>query len=81
MKQACKKPKVLRIHKKKNISRDGLGTTHGRVHVGVQDINKLQTRKMKGLRNPPTKRKTATVQEGLQVEAGPKKVKRQTSET
>lgn len=29
---------------------DGLGTTHGRIHVGKQEINKIQTRKMKGLK-------------------------------
>jgi len=50
MKEACRKPKELKVTKKKNISTDGLGTTHGRVHLGKQDINKLQTRKMKGLR-------------------------------
>ncbi|XP_044756446.1 ribosome production factor 2 homolog [Coccinella septempunctata] len=50
MKEACKKPKELKAKPKKNISTDGLGTTHGRIHVGKQEINKLQTRKMKGLK-------------------------------
>lgn len=58
MKQACRKPKQLKIRKTKNISRDGLGTTHGRIHVGQQDLNKLQTRKMKGLRKTSVKRKS-----------------------
>ncbi|GLV31443.1 Novel nucleolar protein 3 [Carabus blaptoides fortunei] len=58
MKQACRKPKQLKIRKTKNISRDGLGTTHGRIHVGKQDLNKLQTRKMKGLRKTSAKRKS-----------------------
>ncbi|TNN85438.1 Ribosome production factor 2 [Liparis tanakae] len=38
------------IRKKKNISRDAFGTKFGRVHMQKQDLSKLQTRKMKGLR-------------------------------
>lgn len=53
MKHACRKPKELKVHKKQNVSIDGLGTKHGRIHVGKQEINKLQTRKMKGLRKSP----------------------------
>ncbi|XP_029178415.1 ribosome production factor 2 homolog [Nylanderia fulva] len=49
-KQACKKPKELKIKKKKNISKDTLGTTFGRIHIGTQNIDRLQTRKMKGLK-------------------------------
>uniref|UniRef100_A0A224XGQ7 Ribosome production factor 2 homolog n=1 Tax=Panstrongylus lignarius TaxID=156445 RepID=A0A224XGQ7_9HEMI len=49
-KSACIKPKELKVKKKKNISRDAFGTKLGRVHVKQQDIHKLQTRKMKGLR-------------------------------
>ncbi|KAA8583229.1 hypothetical protein FQN60_015775 [Etheostoma spectabile] len=36
--------------KKKNISHDTFGTKFGRVHMQKQDLSKLQTRKMKGLR-------------------------------
>ncbi|KAB0802042.1 hypothetical protein PPYR_04228 [Photinus pyralis] len=50
MKQACRKPKILKVAKRKNVSRDGLGTLHGRIHVGKQNITSLQTRKMKGLK-------------------------------
>lgn len=50
MKEACKKPRELKVTKKKNISTDGLGNKHGRVHMGKQEINKIQTRKMKGLK-------------------------------
>lgn len=50
MKEALKKPKELKVTKKKNISTDNLGTTHGRIHVGKQEIQKIQTRKMKGLK-------------------------------
>lgn len=57
MKEALRKPKVLKVVKKKNISVDGLGTKHGRIHIGKQDINKLQTRKMKGLRKTTEEKK------------------------
>lgn len=36
--------------KKKNVGVDEMGDLRGRVHVGKQDLNKLQTRKMKGLK-------------------------------
>ncbi|XP_034383915.1 ribosome production factor 2 homolog [Cyclopterus lumpus] len=45
-----RRPKGLKIRKKKNISRDAFGTKFGRVHMQKQDLSKLQTRKMKGLR-------------------------------
>ncbi|GAC95608.1 likely nucleolar ribosomal biogenesis factor [Pseudozyma hubeiensis SY62] len=35
---------------KKNIETDDMGDTVGRIHVGKQDLNGLQTRKMKGLK-------------------------------
>lgn len=35
---------------KKNIETDDMGDTVGRVHVGKQDLSKLQTRKMKALK-------------------------------
>ncbi|XP_022913216.2 ribosome production factor 2 homolog [Onthophagus taurus] len=64
MKQASKKPKELKEKPKKNISIDKLGTKHGRIHVGKQEIAKIQVRKMKGLKKtaadkemgPPVKR-------------------------
>ncbi|XP_050070499.1 ribosome production factor 2 homolog [Anopheles maculipalpis] len=49
-KVAMKQPAILKAAKRKNVTRDELGNVHGRVHVGKQDINVLQTRKMKGLR-------------------------------
>ncbi|XP_035900440.1 ribosome production factor 2 homolog [Anopheles stephensi] len=49
-KVAMKQPAVLKAARRKNVTRDELGNVHGRVHVGKQDINALQTRKMKGLR-------------------------------
>lgn len=44
---------------KKNISKDTFGTTHGRIHVGEQNIQKIQTRKMKGLRKTLSEKKNA----------------------
>lgn len=44
---------------KKNISTDALGTTHGRIHLGAQNINGIQTRKMKGLKKTMAERKSA----------------------
>jgi len=36
--------------KRKNKEVDDMGDLRGRIHVGKQDLNKLQTRKMKGLK-------------------------------
>ncbi|KAE8745911.1 Ribosome production factor 2 [Frankliniella occidentalis] len=57
LKTACKQPKELKIKKKKNVTKDNLGTTHGRIHVPKQKIDKLQTRKMKGLKKTSAERK------------------------
>ncbi|KAF7282136.1 hypothetical protein GWI33_003105 [Rhynchophorus ferrugineus] len=57
MKEACTQPKELKLTKKKNISTDELGTTHGRIHVGKQNINSIQTRKMKGLKKTVEEKK------------------------
>jgi ribosome production factor 2 len=58
-KLAHKKPAELKVTKKKNVTRDGLGNVNARVHVDKQVINKLQTRKMKGLRKTPEEKKAA----------------------
>jgi len=36
--------------RKKNIAVDDMGDMRGQLHVGKQDLSKLQTRKMKGLK-------------------------------
>ena len=36
--------------KTKNVDMDLIGDKVGRIHVGRQDLNQLQTRKMKGLK-------------------------------
>lgn len=56
MRQALRQPKELRPTKTKNISKNPLGDTLGRVHVGQQKLDQIQTRKLKGLnknRVPP----------------------------
>jgi ribosome production factor 2 len=57
LKQAMKRPKLKKTdvekglgQKKKNKDVDEMGDLRGRVHVGKQDLLKLQTRKMKGLK-------------------------------
>lgn len=50
----------LQVKKKKNISHDAFGTKLGRVHMQKQDLTKLRTRKMKGLR----KRKATPTADG-----------------
>jgi ribosome production factor 2 len=40
--QACKqKPKAAKSTKNKNVSHDELGTTHGKIHIGRQDFDKM----------------------------------------
>lgn len=50
MKEALKKAKKIEPKTKKNISMDIMGDKLGRVHTGKQDLTKLQSRKMKGLK-------------------------------
>jgi ribosome production factor 2 len=57
LKQAMRRPKLKKTDierglgkKKKNLEVDDMGDLRGRVHVGKQDLGKLQTRKMKGLK-------------------------------
>ncbi len=60
LKQAMKRPKLKKQEvekgvgkKKKNLEVDEMGDLRGRIHVGKQDLGKLQTRKMKGLKKGP----------------------------
>ncbi|XP_038934099.1 ribosome production factor 2 homolog [Rattus norvegicus] len=52
-KLSMKVPKALKPKKRKNISQDTFGTTFGRIHMQKQDLSKLQTRKVKGLKKRP----------------------------
>ncbi|KAK3096760.1 hypothetical protein FSP39_003001 [Pinctada imbricata] len=49
-KRALKQPITAKPRKKKNISQDAFGSKLGRIHMQKQDLGKLQTRKMKGLK-------------------------------
>lgn len=50
-KEAMRKAKQLEPKTKKNIEMDNMGDQIGTVHVGKQDLGKLQTRKIKGLKS------------------------------
>lgn len=50
MKEALRKPKELTAKKEKNIEKTALGETLGRVHMGDQKLDTIQTRKMKALK-------------------------------
>lgn len=54
-KQATCKPRELAPKKVKNIEHDLMGAKYGRIHVGRQDLSKLQTRKVKALKNSKKK--------------------------
>ncbi|XP_032877892.1 ribosome production factor 2 homolog [Amblyraja radiata] len=54
-KKSLQQPKSLKAKKKKNLSRDVFGTSYGRIHMEKQDLAKLQTRKMKGLKRKGAK--------------------------
>jgi len=47
---SCKKPKELKGKKVKNVKTNVFGTKEARIHVSRQNISKVQTRRMKGLR-------------------------------
>lgn len=49
-KDALSKPKQLQAKEKKNVSTDFMGDKVAKIHVGNQDLSKMQTRKMKGLK-------------------------------
>lgn len=49
-KDAYAKPKQLQAKVKKNVSTDFMGDKVAQIHLGKQDLAKLQTRKMKGLK-------------------------------
>lgn len=57
LKQALRRPKLKKLDvekglgkKRKNLEVDEMGDLRGRIHVAKQDLSKLQTRKMKGLK-------------------------------
>lgn len=50
LKEAMRKPRGGEERPKKNVTTDSMGDKLGRVHLGRQDLDQLQTRKMKGLK-------------------------------
>lgn len=50
LREAMRRPKTTEARTKKNIETDGMGDKIGRVHLAKQDLDQLQTRKMKGLK-------------------------------
>ena len=50
MKEATRRARTTEERTKKNISTGALGDKMGRIHLGRQDLDQLQTRKMKGLK-------------------------------
>ncbi|KAK4316034.1 hypothetical protein Pmani_012779 [Petrolisthes manimaculis] len=56
-KRSLQQPKQQKANKVKNVRKDPFGTRLGRVHMTKQDIGKLQTRKMKGLKEITKKTK------------------------
>ncbi|VDL80201.1 unnamed protein product [Nippostrongylus brasiliensis] len=51
-KAACKKPRALLAKRRKNMSEDVFGNQLVRVHVGKQNTDAIQTRKVKALKKP-----------------------------
>lgn len=45
---------------------DNLGTTFGRIHIGAQNINRIQTRKMKGLRKTFAEKKAGIKRKNIE---------------
>ncbi|KAI5715726.1 hypothetical protein M8J77_021537 [Diaphorina citri] len=56
-KLACKKPRALKAKKVQNVKRDAFANKLGRVHLTKMSMEKLQTRKMKGLKKSYADRK------------------------
>ncbi|KAJ1986118.1 rRNA-binding ribosome biosynthesis protein rpf2 [Dimargaris cristalligena] len=48
--QATRVPREMHARNVKNINRDGMGDTYGRIHLGEQKLDEIQTRKMKALK-------------------------------
>lgn len=48
---------LQQVRKVKNVSKDAFGTRHGQIHIPKQNIDKLQTRKMKGLKKTANEKK------------------------
>lgn len=76
-KSACKQVKnVGKVKKVKNVTEDGLGTKHGRVHVPAQNIgSELQTRKLKAFKETPEEKKLAKLKKIKEKQAKAEEVR------
>lgn len=77
LKQAMKRPKMKKQDvekglgkRKKNMEVDDMGDLRGRIHVTKQDLGKLQTRKMKGLKKGADGQEDRSEDEGDEDEDG-----------
>lgn len=77
LKQALRRPKVAKKDvekglgkKRKNIETDDMGDKVGRIHLGKQELGKLQVRKMKGLRKFKSDREDDKSDAGGESEGG-----------
>jgi ribosome production factor 2 len=62
--------------KRKNLEVDEMGDLRGRVHIAKQDLTKLQTRKMKGLKGAPGEDESESGGEGESAGLRPAKRKK-----
>lgn len=69
---------IIQAKTKKNISEDTFGTTYGRIHIGAQNINSIQTRKMKGLKKTFSEKKNSQKRKIADDNDGAKKLKEST---
>lgn len=75
-KQARKQPKQLQQKNKKNVTYDELGNTHGRVHLGKQNVRKIQTRRVKGLKKTPEEKRNSRQKKKELIKAAAKELLR-----
>jgi len=61
----CRTPQEAKSKPKKNVSRDKLGTTMGRIHMGKQNVTAIQTRKMKGLKKTAAEKRSEKKKGGV----------------
>ncbi|CAB4063937.1 RPF2 [Lepeophtheirus salmonis] len=74
MKSALKKVKnINKVKKIKNVSKDGLDNTFGRVHIQSQKVGEIQTRKRRALKPSLEEKKEAASQKAKEVEEAHRK--------
>ncbi|XP_060084935.1 ribosome production factor 2 homolog isoform X2 [Ylistrum balloti] len=74
-KRSLRQPKTAKPRKIKNISHNPFGSKLGRIHMDKQDLGKLQTRKMKGLKKSKSSKSLDSVSK-VKESNGPSSAKR-----